>query len=202
MSKVNLRIAAGERTRGALLAAARRLFRDGYEAVGTQDVVAAAAVTRGALYHHFADKRALFAAVVDEVAAGLVSTIERAADAAAADPASAVVAGCRAFLDGAHDLEVRRIFLLDAPAVLGWSEWRRIDGRHGFGSLRRGLAACADAGLLPRDDVDAAAHLISGALNEAAFVLASTSGDDGTAAAVDRRMEMMVRALVRPSPGA
>jgi AcrR family transcriptional regulator len=195
MSTGDRRIDQGDKTRVALVRAARKLFRRGYEAVGTPEIAEAAGVTRGALYHHFKDKRALFAAVVEEVARDHVVEIQRIAM-TENDPVDAVIAGCRAFLASARDAETRQIYLLDAPAALGWEAWREIDGRHGLGSLRDGLDACVAAGVMDAADVTAAAHLILGALNEAAFVLVKAKPGSALAASLDRSMVRMVRALV------
>lgn len=199
MSKPNRKAELGAATRAALIRAARALFAEGYEAVGTPAIVAAAGVTRGALYHHFADKRALFAAVVDQVAADLVDRIDAAALKRGEDRIDAVIAGCRAFLAVCQDVETRQIFLLDAPAVLGWSVWREIDARHGLGSLKQGLAACAAAGLIAEEEIDAVAYLISGALNEAVFALAEEPSNARLRRRLDSSVEKMVRGLLTGS---
>ncbi|MGI9408849.1 MAG: TetR/AcrR family transcriptional regulator [Hyphomicrobiaceae bacterium] len=196
MSIEDQRITHGRKTRTALIQAARRLFVQGYDKVGTPEIVRAAKVTRGALYHHFKDKRALFEAVVDDVARDLVGSINSAAETNADQPLEAILAGCRAFLASAQDEEMRQIFLVDAPAVLGWGPWRAIDARHGLGSLKEGLQACAEQGLLRADDIPAVAHLISGALNEVVFALVDHEPGDAMVASLDRQMERMVRALL------
>jgi AcrR family transcriptional regulator len=190
------RIVQGRKTRTALVRAARRLFRKGFDAVGTPEIVRASRVTRGALYHHFEDKRALFGAVVEEVARDLVASIDAAAMPYRDQPLDAVLAGSRAFLAAARDAETRQIFLVDAPAVLGWTAWRAIDSRHGLGSLKAGLEACAEKGLIDTRDVVSVAHLISGALNEIVFALVDIEPDDSMALDLDRQMERMIRALV------
>ena len=196
MSIENRRIALGRKTRAALIRVARQLFSAGYDNVSTPEIVRAAEVTRGALYHHFPDKQALFEAVVDDVARDLVTAINTAAEGVADEPLEAVLAGCRAFLASAKDQETRQIFLVDAPAVLGWATWRAIDARHGLGSLKAGLMACAERGLLKASDVPAVAHLISGALNEVVFALVELESDAATVASLDQQMERMVRALI------
>ena len=195
MSKGNLKILQGKATRETLIAAARNLFAFGYDAVGTPEIVSAAKVTRGALYHHFADKRALFAAVVDDVAHDLVKRIDAVAE-TAASPVDAVVAGCKAFLACACDNETRQIFLMDAPAVLGWQTWREIDARHGLGSLTAGLEACAAAGAIDKAQIGTLAHLISGALNEAVFVLTQNDGHSPAASVLPGSVERYVRAMI------
>ncbi len=178
-----------------LVGRARRLFALGFGKVSTPAIAAAANVTRGALYHHFADKRALFSAVVAEVAAEIAEFIDAAALPYADDPIEAVVVGSRAFVTACDDPETRQIFLLDAPAVLGWNAWRAIDAVHGLGSLKGGLDACARAGRLAEDDIDGVAHLVSGALNEAVFVLASEPRNELLRARLDTQIERLVRGV-------
>src|SRR5207302_6267465 len=113
---------------------ARELFAaHGYGAVATEEIVRAAGVTRGALYHHFTGKRELFEAVYEEVERGLVEQIASSAVSSATDPLAALHAGAQAFLDACEDPAVQRIALVDAPSVLGWERWREIGLRYGFG---------------------------------------------------------------------
>lgn len=151
-------------TRAALLAAARDLFAaDGYAATSTEAILAATGVTRGALYHHFADKQALFAAVCETLHAEAEQVIETDAD-AAASAFDGLVAGCLSFLDFMIAPQVRRILILDAPSVLGWEAWNEMDRRHGFGLLIAGVQAAVDDGELAGDPL-ALAVMINGALN-------------------------------------
>jgi AcrR family transcriptional regulator len=159
------RIAKGEATRAAILGAAAELFgQEGYEAVSIEAVLAASGVTRGALYHHFASKEALFEAVFEAAEREIAGrTRVRAASAL-----EALIAGCQAFLELAQAEDVRRIVLTDAPMALGWSKARQIDGRHGFGLLKTSVArAGAAAGVAP-DLVEPVAHMLLAALNELA----------------------------------
>lgn len=196
MSKSNRKIELGAETRAELIKTARRLFADGYDAVGTPAIAKAAGVTRGALYHHFPDKRALFSAVVEQIARDMVDHIEEAADVPDDDPVSAVLAGCRAFVSACQSAETRQILLLDAPAVLGWLAWRDIDARNGFGSLKEGLLVCAEAGHIAEVDIDTAAFLISGALNEAVFAMAYAKEDNLSDKHFGVCIERMVRGLL------
>src|SRR4029077_16679520 len=117
-----------------LIAAGRALFAErGYAAVATEEIVQAAGVTRGALYHHCAGKTELFAAVYEDVERQLVEQIATSALASASDPLAALQAGAQAFLDACEDPAVQRIALLDAPSVLGWEQWRGVGPRYGFG---------------------------------------------------------------------
>jgi AcrR family transcriptional regulator len=170
-----------EATTAALIDAARELFADrGYANVGTEEIVQRAGVTRGALYHHFrGGKEELFRAVVVQISA---DTARRVRDAAQAtdDPWNALIHGIDAFLDACALTEVQRIVLVDGPAVLGWDVWRTIDAEYGLGLLEGALQRAIDAGRLPPQPTRAAAHVLLGALDEAAMVVARA--DDPEAA--------------------
>src|SRR5918999_6275909 len=160
-------------TRLALMRAARELFAErGYGAVGTEQVVARAGVTRGALYHHFRDKRDLFRALHVEMERELMEAIgERMGE--ASDPWDLLVNGLRAFLDACTDPAVIQINLLDAPSVLGWAEWREIDERFGLGLITAGLENAMAAGIFPRREGRPPAHLLLASLVEAAMLIAN-----------------------------
>ncbi|HZQ26202.1 MAG TPA: helix-turn-helix domain-containing protein [Acidimicrobiales bacterium] len=157
-------------TRAALLGAARSLFAErGYSGAGREEIAERAGMTRGALYHHFAGKQELFVAVVEELHAEVGARVAGAAMAAGGgDPREQLRVGCQAYLDAAMDPAVRRILLLDAPAVLGWEAWREIEARHGLGLVQEALAA-----VLPGvGSLDALARMLLAALNEAAMLVA------------------------------
>jgi AcrR family transcriptional regulator len=159
-------------TRRQLVSSARALFgARGYAGVGTEEIVRAAGVTRGALYHQFRDKADLFAAVAEEVEAEISARISAGAG-AATDPVEALRAGTRLFLDACADPEVERIILLDAPAVLGWEAWRDLAGRYGLGLVRLGLQSAIDAGAIVPQPIAPLAHILIGALDEAALYVA------------------------------
>jgi AcrR family transcriptional regulator len=164
-------------TRARLLAAARELFAARpYADVGTEEIVRRAEVTRGALYHHFADKRDLFRAVHEQLEEELVESIgARLADAAASDPLEGLRVGVRTFLDACTEPSFARITLVDAPAVLGWEEWRRIDEEHALRLVLAGLTAAMDAGALRRQPVRPLAQLMLATMGEAGLVVANSS---------------------------
>jgi AcrR family transcriptional regulator len=161
-------------TRGALIAAARRLFAErGYAAVGTPEVAAAAGVTRGALYHQFTDKADLFLAVYELVEQEITERIgELVAAAGATDPVEALTAGAEAFLDACAEPEIQRIVLIEAPAVLGWDTWRAVGLKYGLGLTEAILRAAIDAGRIAEQPVRPLAHVLIGALDEAALYVA------------------------------
>jgi len=176
----SLKAQQSEATRAALIAAARALFAQrGYAAVATEEIVQAAGVTRGALYHHFAGKLELFEAVYEDVERELVERIALAAMSGASDPLAALHAGAQAFLDACEDPAVQRIALLDAPSVLGWERWREIGLRYGFGLVQATVQAAMDAGLIEHQPVVPLSHLLLGAIDEGAMLIARA--EDGVA---------------------
>jgi AcrR family transcriptional regulator len=158
-------------TRALLLDAARKLFADkGFADVSTQVIVTAAGVTRGALYHQFDDKAALFAAVYEEVERDLVSDIARQImEAQPLDPVEAMRLAARLFLDRCSAPDVQRIVLIDAPAVLGWDRWRAVGVKYGLGVIEGMLAHAIAEGAIPAQPLRPTAHVLLGALDEAAL---------------------------------
>jgi AcrR family transcriptional regulator len=174
---MNVRRSQAERTeatREALIAAARRLFTErGYENVGAEEVVRAAGVTRGALYHHFGGKASLLDAVYGRIEAESTERVARIVlGSDLHSPLDAMKAGIAAFLEECAKPEMRQIALHDAPAVLGWERWREIGAANGLGLIEASLGAAIEAGEIRPLPVKQTAHLLMGALDEAAMVLA------------------------------
>jgi AcrR family transcriptional regulator len=163
-----------EATRAALIAAARRLFTErGYNGVGTEEIVRAAGVTRGALYHHFGGKAALLEAVYEKLEAESTERVARVVLGSELEsPLDAMRAGIAAFLDECAEPELQRIALHDAPAVLGWDRWREIAAANGLGLIEASLAAAIEAGEIRNLPVKPMAHVLLGALDEAAMLVA------------------------------
>ncbi|MDS1269797.1 TetR/AcrR family transcriptional regulator [Lipingzhangella sp. LS1_29] len=162
-------------TRAALLHESRRLFATrGYAAVGLAEIVRAAGVTKGALYHHFAGKLELFREVLAQVQQEVADSVARTAD-AETDPWARLTAGCQAFLAASTAPEIQRIMLVDGPAVLGWTEWRAMDEAGSARHLAEALTELIEAGIIPPQPVAPLTHLLSGAMNEAALWLASSA---------------------------
>src|SRR5262250_3926396 len=196
-SKHDLR---SEATRRMLVTAARTLFGErGYASVGTEEIVRAAGVTRGALYHQFRDKADLFAAVAEEVEAEIAERIAADAAGAAADPVGALQSGARLFLDACAEPEVERIILIDAPAVLGWEAWRDLAGRYGLGLIQVALQAAIEAGAIIPQPVAPLAHVLMGALDECALYVA---GADDPGMARQECNAILDRILRSITPGA
>ena len=180
-------------TRAKLMEAARRLFaRDGFAGTGTEAILAAAGVTRGALYHHFRDKADLFEAVCREMHEDAVADIERAV-AGVDDPIAALEAGALAWIDAMVRPDVRRVLAIEAPGVLGWARWNALDRQHGYGLLRDGVeAAIAADALEADDDPEDLAVLLNGAMNAAILWAGATDSEDRIA-----RMRAAVLNLIR-----
>jgi AcrR family transcriptional regulator len=181
-----------EATRARLLQAARELWTArGYAAVGTEEIVREARVTRGALYHHFRDKRDLFREVHEGIERELTESVG-AAMAGIEDPGEMLSIGIRSFLDACTDPAVMQIALVDAPTVLGWQEWREIDAKYGLGLVTAGLTLAMEGGVIARQPVEPLAHILLGGLGEAAMLIASA---EDTAAA-RREVEGPLIALI------
>jgi len=173
MNVKRTQVERSEATRAALVKAGRELFGErGYAAVGTEEIVARAGVTRGALYHQFADKRDLFRAVFIAVEEEVISRLGAEVVAKASTAAEALSTTMGAWLDVCEEPDIQQILLLDAPGVLGWEEWREIGQRYALGEAMALLEAAMDAGDLARQPVRALAHVVVGALDEAALYVA------------------------------
>jgi AcrR family transcriptional regulator len=184
-----------ESTRAALLAAGRELFaRRGYAAVGTEEIVRRAGVTRGALYHHFAGKRELFRAVCEALERELAEKIASGA-LADPDPIKALRSGAEMFLDACLEPEVQQITLIDAPSVLGWEAWREIGAEHGLGLVEAALTAAIEAGRIPPQPVRPLAHVLIGALDEAAMLVARAEDTRAARAEVGQTLDRLLEAL-------
>ncbi|MET0453980.1 MAG: TetR/AcrR family transcriptional regulator [Mycobacterium sp.] len=163
-----------EATRAALIAAARRLFVEkGYFETATEEIVTASGVgTRGALYHHFGDKRALFQAVFEQVEEDLLSAA--GGGEASGDALGRLRSGLLRFLDASLTPEVQQILLIDGPAVLGWQIWRELEGRYGVGRIHSLLERAVLEGSLPAQPLIVLAHVLLAAVDEAALVIANS----------------------------
>jgi AcrR family transcriptional regulator len=159
-----------KRTRDALLAAAQNLFAEkGFAATSTEEILAAAGVTRGALYHHFADKAALFEGVCAELMVEAATRIETATE-GAGDSLTALELGFAAWFGYVLDPGRRAILLIEAPTVLGFARWRALDDAHSFQSLRAGIAeALLNGALVFSGEADDLAAMINGAANDLAL---------------------------------
>jgi len=159
-------------TTEAILKAGRRLFGErGFAATTIDDIADAARVAKGAVYHHFATKEAVFAEVFDQVSRALVQEIDRAVR-NEKDVLAAMVAGTQHYFAACAKGPTGQIILRDGPAVLGWERWREIDAQHFGGKFPLALSTAMDAGLIARQPIEPLSRLLLGAVTEAAVACA------------------------------
>ena len=188
-----------EDTRARLIAAARKAFGDkGYAATSMDDLTADAGLTRGALYHNFGDKRGLLAAVVDQVDTEMATRAMAEAERRGGDAWDRLLAEGAAYIEAALEPEVRRIVLLDGPAVLGDpSQWP--SQNQCLAATMRSLEALAATGTLKPVDIEAAARLLNGAaLNAALWVAASETPAEILGKAIDAFGRIASGLVTRP----
>jgi AcrR family transcriptional regulator len=172
------------RTRAALIASGWRLFGErGYAGVSAEEIARDAGVTTGALYHQFRNKRDLFAAVFEAVEQQLTLDL-MAFVPASSDPLLRFAETGARFLEASRDPALRRIVIVDGRAVLGWDEWHATMLRYGLGITRSGLGALMATGVIRTLPLDAAAHVVLGALSEGAILVAESSDPDTAQAEV------------------
>ena len=161
-----------EATRTAIHKAAHRLFaKSGYAGTSLSEIVAAASVTTGAIYHHYGDKKGLFRAVVEDLESTVMTRIVARA-AQEADPWARLERGIDAMLDACLAPDVQRILFTDAPNVFGQAEWREIEKRYGYGALIETLNQLKAMNALRISSVEIVAPILLGALGEAAGAIA------------------------------
>jgi AcrR family transcriptional regulator len=184
-------------TRDALVAAARPLFAaHGFADVSTDAIVAAAGVTRGALYHQFADKTALFEAVLAAVEADIARRLaDEAAAAGISDPVEALRHAVRTWLDICVEPEIHRIALIDGPSVLGWTHWREVCQLHVLGLVRALVTHGIELGRIRPQPVTPLAHVLMGAGDEAALYVAETADRSRARAEMIEVLDQFIQVL-------
>lgn len=188
-----------EATRAALVAAARANFAaHGYADASVEMIAREARVTRGALYHHFADKRALFEEVVRAVQSDAAARVNAVA-VRKSGPWERLEAGLGEFLTISHEPEYRRIVLEDALSVLGSLRWREIDDEYMLAGTTAAITALARAGELPPDNISLVTHLLIGAVTEAGLVVAASDTPVETGAAATGLLMCFLRGVRGPA---
>jgi AcrR family transcriptional regulator len=181
-------------TRAALVAAARPLFAaKGYAGVGTDELATAAGVTRGALYHQFGGKEGLFAAVYEELSVEIVEHLatRRSHLDDAADPVAAIRSDIDSWLAVCARPEVHRIAMLEAPAALGYTRWREIGRRHSLGAVEEFVTELIRTGMIVPQPATPLAHVLIGALEEAALYAARADEHDRERATAEARVALV-----------
>jgi AcrR family transcriptional regulator len=184
------RAAQGAATAKTLRRQARKLFtKKGYSGVNTEQLVESARVTKGALYHHFANKKELYEAVVEDVEQELVEKLEAAG--AGRKPWDRLLAMCRAYLDACRDPALARMLVLEAPVVLGWKTWCNLEQKYEVAAFARCLG---EVGALS-EPAETLAQVILGALTTGARVIATSADPDKARAEVERTMDRLLAGL-------
>jgi AcrR family transcriptional regulator len=160
-----------EKTQAAIVKAARRIFGErGFAATTIDDIASGARVAKGAVYHHFATKEAVFEAVFEQVSLDLVADLDRISR-AENDPLAAMAVGTQGYFAACSKGPTGQIILRDGPAVLGWERWREIDAKHFGGKFPRAIAAAMEAGVIAKQPIEPLARLLLGAVTEAAVAV-------------------------------
>ncbi len=187
-----------EATQRALVESARELFAsEGYSDTQLDDVVRAAGVTKGALYHHFQGKADLFRVVFEQEQRRLAKVVSDAYH-RQRDPWKGFSAGCRALLEAQLDPGVQRITLLDAPSVLGWEQMREIQATYCLRLVKEGLAEAMAAGEIASRPIDPIAHLVVGAVFEGSMMVARAEDQRAASKRLLTELRILLDALRGP----
>jgi len=196
MATGSAKIEQGEATREKLIEVGRELFIEkGFAGASTEEIVQRASVTRGALYHHFSDKKDLFRAVHEQVEAEITAGIGEVMATVDGDASDALATGAMTFLEICTDPKISRIGLVDAPSVLGWQEWREVDLRYGLGLVVAALELGMETGVFRVQPALPVAHLLLGALTEAGMIIANAEDSEAARAGIEPPLLAMLDAL-------
>jgi AcrR family transcriptional regulator len=195
----NRKVEQGEHTRDALVASAISLFAEkGFAETSTTEIVDRAGITRGALYHHFADKHQLFEAALDAVEGDIFDRVQAAGARLGDDVHGRLATGIDVFLDACLEPAVQRILLQEAPSVLGWERWQRLDRPRCARRLLAGsLAQAVDRGLIAAPSAPALTHLVYGALVQAGIVIAGAEDPRATRMVMGETAHRLLDSLFR-----
>jgi AcrR family transcriptional regulator len=186
-------------TRAALEQAGRRLFAErGFAATSAEELVTEAGVTRGALHHHYGDKRGLFLEVLEQLEIENTTEIENAIGTVDPDDVlTAMAIGLNVFLEICQRPEMIRIGLYDAPAVLGWQAWREFEARHGLGLIIAELERARTEGMIADTPIRVLAQLILSAVTEAGLIVAHATDKDTARAEAQQSLMLLVSGILR-----
>jgi AcrR family transcriptional regulator len=180
-----------------ILTRARGLFADkGFDATSMDEIAEAAGVAQGAVYHHFASKEAVFLRVLEEIQAGIAAAPLAPEILNESEPAGQIAAAVLSYLLAASEPQVRRVLLIDGPAVIGWRKWREIDDRF-FGAGARYAVERLLGETAPSGEVEMTAHLLMGAVMEAAILCATADDPQTTARELTSALRRMLLGMAR-----
>jgi AcrR family transcriptional regulator len=197
---VNQNAARGQATREHVVDVATELFATaGFDGTSVDAVMRAAGVSKGALYHHFPGKEALFEAVLDRITERVEAALAVAA-VGVDTPAGLLRVGCAAWIRQAVDPVVQQIMLIDAPAVLGWQRWREREEANTLGAVRGALTEAAAQGVLDPRHVDVFAHALLAMVNELALMLARAERPADALVDAESALHELLDRILRPGP--
>lgn len=174
-----------EETKNELMTVAARHFsKYGYGETSLETIVSEVSMTRGALYHHFKNKKGLFIKVLEVLQAGVSDEVVAASD-KWEDNWDRLYYGCRTFIEASVSDTHRQIILIDAPSVLGWNEWRKLDSEYSMKNLKHLLSLMKENGEIKDLSLEMLTHSLSGAMNESALFIASNPESASVDAAMD-----------------
>ena len=188
----------GDATQKTLKREARKIFaKKGYSGANTNELVERARVTKGALYHHFTNKRELYHAVVEDMEQELVERIEAAATAAGTgrDPWERLRAMCRAYLDACREPALARMLVLEAPVVLGWKTWCNLEQKYEVAAFARCLEEANRDSRALREPAETLAQVILGALTTGARVIATAADPEAARTDVQKTIDRLLDGL-------
>jgi AcrR family transcriptional regulator len=162
-----------ESTRQALVDSGRDLFtKRGYAGTSLEAIVKRARVTKGALYHHFSGKQALFEAAFDQVE---TSAMNKLTEAVAGEGTAweRALEGIQAYVGVCLEPAYQRIVIHEAPVVMGWERWRECEENFSFGLIRAVVQSLVEAGEIDAVPIEVTARILFGALSSGASIIAS-----------------------------
>ncbi|MBA8927336.1 AcrR family transcriptional regulator [Kutzneria viridogrisea] len=192
------RLEYSESTRDALVDSAVELFtKRGYAGTSLDEVAKRARVTKGALYHHFSGKQALFEAAFDAVETKAMSRLGEIVS-GPGHPWEVAMAGLRGYVRVCLDPSFQRIVVHEAPVVMGWARWREAEEHFSFGMIRSTVQALIETGEIDELPLEVTARLLYGALSAGASMIASAADPRRTSEDVIRSTIRVIEGLRKP----
>jgi len=196
------RLEYSESTREALVDSALDLFTErGYASTSLDEVAKRARVTKGALYHHFAGKQALFEAVFDQVEQGSMSRLAEILGQGTGDVWDSVMEGLRQFMKVCLEPAYQRVVIHEGPVVMGWQRWKECEDRYGFNVVRAGVELLVNSEVIEDLPVDTTARLLFGALSSGATLIAGSDDPQATSEEVFATLVRLLEGHRRCNPG-
>ncbi|GLZ42681.1 TetR family transcriptional regulator [Actinokineospora sp. NBRC 105648] len=189
-----------ESTRQALVDSAVALFtRQGYSATSLDAIAKRARVTKGALYHHFSGKQALFEAAFDAVERAVMSRLGEVVT-GPGTPWDRAVSGLQAYVKVCLEPSYQRIAIHEGPVVMGWERWREAEEHFSYGIVRAAIESLIEAGEIDPLPVEVTARILFGALQTGAAVIAGAEDPKKASAEVSQTIIRVLHGMRRQAP--